>query len=75
MKELSPMVKALGSIASIPALKATVKSTFSMFVWLEDFYFYSYHLYDYNDGIKHWLITIHEINQQKINPTLGFMAD
>lgn len=69
------MVKALGSIASVPALKVTMKSTFSLFVLMEDFYFYSYHLYTYNEGIREWLITMHEITSQKINPTLGFMAD
>ena len=60
-------------IVSIPCLKLALKLSMPFFVWLEDYYYYSYHLYDYNKEIKQFLIDLHLINEYKINPVLGFV--
>ena len=53
------LVKIVGSIASIPTLKLTLKASMPMLNWLEDFYPYSHHLHNYNEGIKAFLLTLH----------------
>lgn len=42
----------------------------SWLVWLEDFYYYSYHRYEYNKGIKVFLSDIYFINDDKVSPDL-----
>ena len=46
-----------------------------IFVWLEDIYYYSYHLYDYDEFIQLFLMDFFLINSEKINPTLGHVLD
>ena len=69
------LVTIAGTIASIPTLRVMIKASMPLLVWLEDFYPYTHHLPPYNDGIKLFLLTLHEINQERINPSLGFIAD
>ena len=69
------LVTAAGTIASIPALRIMIKASMPLLVWLEDFYPYTHHLHPYNDGIKLFLLTLHEISQERINPSLGFIAE
>ena len=52
-----------------------IKASMPLLVWLEDFYPYTHHLHPYNDGIKLFLLTLHEISQERINPSLGFIAE
>ena len=68
------VIRILQIIVSIPELKLILKFTMPMMVWLEDFHYYSYHLYDYNDGVIDFLLLMHRINQQKINPSLAYVA-
>ena len=51
------------------------KAFMPMLNWLEDFYPYSHHLHEYNEGVKAFLLILHGINEEKVNPTLGFIAD
>ena len=44
-------------------------------LWLEDIYYYSYHLYNYDEVVKKFLIDFFIINSEKINPTLGHILD
>ena len=57
------LFKIVGTIASIPTLRIMIKACIPLLVWLEDFYPYTHHLHPYNDGIKLFLLTLHEINK------------
>ena len=69
------LVRIVGTIASIPTLRVTIKAFMPLLGWLEDFYPYTHHLYSYNEGVEMFLLTLHEINKEKVNPTLGFITD
>ena len=65
----------LGFIVSIPCLRLMIKISMPILIWLEDIYYYSYHLYEYDEVVQIFLIDFFIINSEKINPTLGHILD
>lgn len=58
-----------------PCLRLFLKLSMPWFVWLEDLYYYSYHHYDYNDGVTIFLTEMYFINEEKINPVLAYALE
>ena len=52
-----------------------VKVSMPILVWLEDIYYYSYHLYEYDEVVKNFLIDFFLMSSEKINPTLLHILD
>jgi hypothetical protein len=56
----------------VPCIRWFLKFSMPWMVWLEDLYYYSYHRYDYNQGVKIFLMEMYFINEEKINPVLAY---
>lgn len=56
----------------IPCLRLFLKLFMPWLVWLEDLYYYSYHRYDYNEGVTIFLVEMYFINEEKVSPVLVY---
>ena len=50
-------------IVMMPCMRLFLKFSMPWFVWLEDFYYYSYHHYEYNEGVTVFLVEMYFINE------------
>ena len=73
--DIQNVIKILGYVLSIPCFRLMLKVFMPIFIWLEDVYYYSYHLYDYDEVVQKFLFNFFFMNSEKINPTLGHILD
>lgn len=61
------IVEVAKKIIGIPTLRLYVKFMLPWMIWLEDFYYYSYHQHEYNEGVRVFLRDLFFVNDKKVH--------